>query len=259
MVDTAGQISTTSIVTRALRRFGAISIEDQEVSKHWLQEGAEWFDILVRNLTGTSRTAWLIQNTIEIPLVAGYADYSLVPTALSAQKNQILQANNTGGALKVNSIPDEGIQFPMRASIYSRLSPTPSERDVTLYRRWEFDEIPNKGASGIPHGIFIDRSMEPVMTTWPIVPDNDHVLKLVFQSFAPTASRLSNQSPMRLRTAWEYWAVLALAYELSSGPIKRIPIGERKEIKDDRDKAKDALLAFENDDHYRPRISKSSE
>jgi len=251
----AGQMSVSAIAEKALRRIGAVSIEDEDIPKHWLQEAADWLDIVVQNLTGVSRIAWLVQRTIDLPLIEGEGNYSLVPVNLSAQKNRIVQADQTGTAVRLNSIPDEGVQFPIRASIFSSADPGQSELPVKLARRWEYDGIENKAGSGRPSMIYIDRSMEPVMTVWPIPTDDYQVIRLTFQSFAPESTRLDSQQISQLRSAWKLWAILATGYEMGNGAFKRLPEAELARLKGDRDQVHDKLMAFENDDHYRPRIS----
>lgn len=253
------QNPATQLAAMALRLIGATSVEDEGAPREWLQTALDWLDVEVRHLAGTSRALWLVQRTIDLPLSADSANYSLVPVNLSAEKNLILQGAQGGTALRLNEVPDEGIQFPIRASVYDSRADEIREEPVKIYRRWEFDEIQNKSASGIPRGIFIDRSIEPVMTVYPVPADDYSVIRLTFQSFAAAVEKLGQQRAAALRTAWDSWAIHATAVRLGSGAIKVLPANRLIFLKGERDTLRDELRSFENDDHYRPRISMPNE
>lgn len=242
-------LSITEICTRALRRIGSFSINDQAADPAYLQEARYWLDLHVGHLAATNRIKWLEPVTVSIPIEGGEQNYSLRPTNLSSQAGQSLVSQGVD-AIRVNNMPSEGMQFPITAMLKDSSG---NERPVKILRRYEWDAIGDKDQSGTPSGIFIDRTMEPVMKVHPIPVDDGLSIELTIQTFHPDLAKIKPERRPILRQSWDLWAVTVTALACARGPIRRLPQGEVKDLENEEARYRTELLAFENDDQFRHR------
>jgi hypothetical protein len=140
-------------------------------------------------------------------------------------------------------VPQRGVQFPIKARLYSTASGT-ELHDLSLLRRVEYDEISDKLAAGAPTGVYIDRlNINNKLYPWPVPVDDTYEIRLTFETFS---DKLNNEplenTRLALPEAWNLWAVVALAAQIGNGPVKKLP---EDEVEDMQDEAAALLLDLE--------------
>lgn len=205
-------LSRDQIVTRALRRIGAYTPSMGSPGDGEAEEAAYWLDMIIGHEAARSRKWWMVEETKSFDLVADQARYDLM-TAI--------------GDLEAR----RGIQFIIGAYLYD------VEAEVDLceliqLRREEYEEIRNKADSGDPASIYINRMNSPIAFVHPVPTDARELqVRLVYQTFPEDMVRAGGSARnLGIRQSWQLWIVEALAHKIGSGPVRKLPADEIKEM-----------------------------
>lgn len=223
-------LTIRAVCERSLRKIGAYSINDSAAEGAHLEEAASWLDMLIGHLSGTQRALWFIPKTARLPLIANQQEYDLNSSLIP--------------------VPTRGVQFPIRARLYSTASAT-EIGDLALLRRVEYDEIANKLATGAPASVYIDRlSINNKLYPWPVPTDGTYEIRLTFETFS---DKLNNEplenTKLALPEAWNLWAVIALAAQIGNGPVRKLPEDEVDDMQDEAAKLLMDLEPYSNQEH----------
>jgi len=239
------------ICERALRKIQAFPTSDDSADPVMMQEAAYWLDMAVGYLCGTRRVLFMVPDVLPIPLTANKAGpYQLKPVNVSSEVLQTLATENQQ-AIRANNVSINGVAFPIQAFI--RKDSVGDDHKVEIIRRKQFDDIAKKDAGGTPCKVYITRTTEPFLTTYPTIREDGWTLYLRIQTFAPDLSQVGNNRVFALTEAWNMWAVAETAYQCGSGPVKWLPQDERNDMRRDALFYRTELLSFNNDEHGKVR------
>jgi hypothetical protein len=212
-------LTVTEICERALRKIGAYSINDTGADPVELEESRAWLDMIVGHVSSRKRTWWLVPSTGAVTLVADTASYALVDEL-------------TGG-------PD--VQHVV--GVWLTNTTSGDRLPLDLLRRQAFEDLGTEEV-GPPTKVWIDRSRVPTLHVWP-TPQTpiEHRLDVVYQKFSDDSVALDPTSRMPdMRESWNLYLVTALAAEIGSGPVRRLP---QDEVKEARARAAELLFDLE--------------
>lgn len=219
----------SGICERALRKIGALSINDTAADPEELAEALYWLDLSVAELAGTEQCQWLIPTTLSIALSANTASYDL-STALGT-------AN-----------PTDGVLFPIEAWIRdSNGLDTP----IDIIRRRDFEDIEDKDKAGVTDRIYIDRLNEDQnIFIYPVVDETGYSIRLLCQTYAAnlggTGLTATGNIAHGFSAEWQKWMVLQNAADIGSGPVRRLPISETDRIRAEAGTSLAKLMAYSN-------------
>jgi hypothetical protein len=210
----------------ALQKIGAFSINDAAASAEELERARSWLDMVVGHMCAQRRRWWLVENTGTVTLAAGINSYVL-PTALGVAADSI---EFVIGAWRVQVDGPERVPFD-------------------LMRRQEW-EATTRLTSGPPNQGYIDRATTPTLYVNPVPSDLSYNLDVVWQSFSPDLVSTSAATPLpKIRRAWNFALVHALAAEIGDGPIRKLPADEVKGMRDTAKRLLADLDAYEDQEH----------
>lgn len=230
------RLSANDIATEALRVIGELSPRDTTARTNVLEIALRWLDIEVGHLCGTNPIDWMVPETVEIELTAGAVEYEL------------------GVDDTPSSRVDDGVEFLIQVMVVN----TDGSRDpVEIISFTEYEALSDHGQQGTPTKLAFNRRTNKVYIDMvPAALDPTDVdaptatgvtIEMVVQTFAPQHFSERAAKQFSLQQAWQKWAILATAYAIGRGPVRRLPQSEHEEIKRDLAEARDELLAFEND------------
>ena len=207
----SADLTIGQICERALRKIGAYPIADSAADPEAMAETTYWLDMVVGHLSGSMRCFWLVPATISVNLTTGQGVYDFAD--LLGQSN-----------------PDESAQFLIWATVTSGGSDIP----VKILRRREYDEIADKTSTGVPKTIYVDRLVENQRVYVHPVPGAGETIKLnlTIQRFNRDLLQAKPAKLHGLRSTWNLWLVTALAAEIGDGPVRRVPDGELRAMRD---------------------------
>jgi hypothetical protein len=230
-------LNAREICERALRAIGKFPVTDTAPDGEDLREALFWLDLVMAEVSGTTRLFFLIPASLSLTLEAGEGTYNLSQTLGS-------------------EYPTDGIQFPVGAWLEDgQGNRTPLE----IIGRQDWQDKPDRDETGTPCQIYIDRLPTPTLYTLPTLHEDDTgtwTVILDVQTYAPNVSPagVSGTRPQgsvvhQFRQAWQRWLVYQLAHDLGSGPIVKIANSSIDHYGRQAAQAKAALLAFENREH----------
>lgn len=206
-------LSARQICETALRKIGAFSINDTAAQPNHLAEAMRWLALRLDHVSSTRRREWLLSPTVNVPLtVAGQRDYEL--------------------SIAV------GASWPARGygrAIIAWIEDGNGNRDpVTILKREDFENVCRTDESGQPWHITFDmlenRDGSPTMSIWPVPATTNYIVRLIFQTqpadIMPSGvagDDIDGALSHGLRRTWQLWAVMQLAADLGSGPIRHLP------------------------------------
>lgn len=224
-------LTVREICERALRKVGTFSIRDTAADPGELEEARSWLDLVVGHVAASQRTWWLVPATVSFPLTANDITYDL---------NSVLELDDG----------DEKVQFPVAANLVNLTTNTSSP--LHIERRSKYEDVTVKAQTGIPEAVYIDRQQNPTLYVWPVaVADDLYEIELVYQKFGPDVTRAKNRNPefvAGIRNSWNLFLVTRVAAECGDGPVRRLPITEIKQWRDDAKALLEALWAYDNDE-----------
>lgn len=222
-------VTAARVATEALEHIGATGLRDTGPDPDMLDRALRALDSIVQEFAGTNEAWWLRPEEVAIPLTADVAEYDL---------------EDTLGAL----YPDDWIDTPVSAVL---IDPNGLRTNIDLLRRSAYLSNQDLTTSGEPTGVWIDRTVPHlVMRTYPVIAVSDYSIGLSFQTLAPDiVSDKTGAERHAMPAAWQRWAKLATAYDISGGAIVSLPDRERARLERDAERAKRALLAVHNREH----------
>lgn len=219
----------SGIAERALRKIGAMSINDTAADHEELSEALYWMDLAVAEFAGSERCQWLIPATLSKALSADTASYDL---------SDFLGTSN----------PTDGVLFPVSAWIRNSSG---EDAEIQILRRTEYEAITDKDQSGEPCSIYIDRlNADQNLYVWPVPSDATYTLRLVCQTYAPNLlSGTPNEGgnvAHGFSAEWQRWLVLQTAADIGSGPVRRLPSQEVSDMRQQAEISRSRLLTYSN-------------
>lgn len=222
----------------ALRMVGAWPTSDTAPLAEHLREALSRLDLLMAENAGVREVFHLQLPTIVVDLVNGQQNYNL-------------------RALLLTQYPEQGIMFPIDASI-ELASGTILPLEIVSREKW--DRLPDVINYGVPIYAYMDRLVaDSMIRLWPFPAAGDaslYKLRLNLQQGAPnlapanvTGARAESTSVTGLRAAWQRYFVYALAYDLGDGAINKQSTTRLQLWAKERDAALARIEAFENRDH----------
>lgn len=207
-----------NVAENALSTIGAFASSQSQPDHNELKKALVWLEMILNNQAGISPTPgfWDI---VEIPVQAGIGDYELD-----------------------DYVDDESVQHVFSASIIEtsgKVTPLgiSSETDTTFK---DFKK------TGTPEEIIVTRDIHPIMRVFPTPTrtdeDNGLVIRIRFQKFhAAIDGEGVNDINISLRPSWYLWLTKRLAYEIGSGPVRRLAESELNRIEKDYEKIETRL------------------
>jgi hypothetical protein len=228
--------TATQHAEAGLRRIGAYAVNDAAARPQDMAVALQSLDSLIAELSGVVECFWLVTNTLSLPLTANTPSYD-VKAALGSDW------------------PSQGIEYLREAWIENDAG---NRQPITIVTRTKFESHANMAETGQPCEIHIDRIVPvPSLQPWPIPPDDTWTLKLIFQQLSPTvagvgpiprANEGQSISP-GLPAAWNRWAEYALAADVGSGPVRKLPDATTNTWRAIAATSKTDLQAFQNQEH----------
>lgn len=213
-----------TVAERSLRKISAYSINDTGADPEEMREALSWLDMIVAELAGTKKLFWLVEDTIFFDLDAGDGEYDVVTEmGANAPDNDILAV--THATLRDSA----GIDTPLK-----------------MYSRTEYEELDDKDRSGVPCGVYIDRltPMKAKLVGIPTVSTYD--LGLTVITYPPDITlRLGGQAT-GFAPEWNSYLVTRCAAECGDGPVRRLPVTEIRDWRQQAEVLKKELLSFSN-------------
>lgn len=224
-------LSSNALADNALREIGSFSPVD--VSSNPVEHAItlDRLDMLIAELAGTEKF-WFLFPSIgqRIPLAAGVASF-----LLSAYLDPLLQ---------------------FYYSVRVVLANATDELPVSMIRRWQYDDIIDKTASGDPTCVYIERSDTPTCYVWPVPAAAGAFLVLDGEAYADTATDRGGQNFTNFTAAWYRFLTLQLAVDIGTGPVRTLPLPEIEAKQKRADQAKILLLSRQNRENAdRPRLT----
>lgn len=189
------------ILEKSLRLIGAFAITDDQADTEELNEAQDWFELILSMTAGTKRLMHLVPETIDIPMLANEAEYSLASVGIG-----------------------DGIQFPIHAVITNIGGGNPEP--VEIMTRRQFDEL-DITTTGSPYAVHIDR-LEPSLTmrVHPKPAVADKVIRLTVQKY-PTQVSYDNKRNRDLNhdwpASWQMWMIYMVGANIGNGPVRKLP------------------------------------
>lgn len=206
---------------RALATMGAFPTSQEHADPGELKRAVQWLEMVLNSQTGKRAMAgfW---NIVDIPLEAGIGDYLL------------------------NDFVDEGgAQHVFSISMFDASNGEPSPLDMMYESEAVGEDLTNIST---PCRAVVTRDINPVLKVFPTPSQSDEdagqTLRVRYQSYhKPIDQRGTADTDVLLRPSWYLWAVKRLAYEIGLGPVRTLPDGELKRLKEDADMLESTLLA----------------
>lgn len=227
-------VTAKRVCELALGAIGQFPVTESAADPEHLRRAMEWLDLIQAEIAGTTRLFSLVPATLSVPITNGTSTIDV---------NQSLDG----------SLPLDRIQFPVNAWLEDQNG---NRTPLSIVHRDQFDAVSRADTPGPPTMIYIDRLVAPTMRIYPtpaLTDPNTYVVKLDVQTYAPnvapggvTGTQSQASVLTGFRQAWQLYLVNRLAKSLGSGPIIKLPKSSLDEFRNDADRAKAQLDAFEN-------------
>ena len=235
--------SAREICELALRKIGAYTINDDGPDPVSLAVAADFLELEIADLAGGRRLQWLVPETIEFVLTADIASYVLETIAGSA-------------------FPSLGLAYPIDAYI---VDADDNVTPIDIVRRAQYEAITDKTESGTPELIYIDRlaNEEKNLFVYRVPSDGTLSLRLVAQTYPRSILKPSSQQAGAgevvhgFDRTWQKWMVLATAYQIGDGPVRRLRTDTLERIKKDRDICLATLTGEQNREKITARLRRT--
>lgn len=222
-------LKVAKIAELALGKIGAFTVNMLAPYPDDMVRTVQWLDIIVAELAGDTRIFWLTPATTTSALTANVASYTL-------------------SALLATDYPADGIIFPIEAYIRDS-SGNDSRIDIVSREKYESHE--DKTTSGVPDEIYLDRlTSNQKVYFYPVPVDGTYSLRLVFQTFAPNLTSGSPEYGGNLAhgfsSEWNRWLIVSTAAAIGSGPVRRLPLGEIADMRQEAAVSLNTLISYAN-------------
>lgn len=225
----SAKFKVAEIAELALGKIGAFTVAMVAADPDEMVRTVKWMDIVVAELVGTNRAYWLTPQSVTAVLTAAVPTYTL-------------------STLLGTSYPADGIQFPTQAFIVDAAG---SSNEVELISRQAYERIDTKTDVGSPTKIYIDRLNDTQkISVYPVPSDGTLSLRLVFQTFATNLTEGTPEFGGNVRhgfsVEWQKWLITATAAEIGNGPVRRLPLQEVHDMKQDASISLLTLINYSN-------------
>lgn len=220
------------ICEEALRKIGAYAINDTAADDEHVRLALGWLDLLMAELSGTTRCWWLVTREITVPLdTADQRTYDLAAVTAA-----------------------EGLQFqfPVSAALVDDAG---NRAPLELWRSDQYDAVSKLTTSGNPCGVYIDR-LTGLLCVHPVPAITTLSVALTIQTFANSLVQDNRVTGVQdsdashgLRASWQMWAIYRLAGVLGDGTIRRCSTQEQDRHLRMAEISEAKLMAFENREH----------
>lgn len=222
-------LSNTQVGEAALREIGAYSVNDSASDPAELDVALFWLDQIVGFYTAVNDAYWLVTNTFTITLVADQVSYDL--------ENALGSNATTEGVLFVESVyVTDG---------------SGNDTPIDKIRRDQYEAIENKTTSGTPDRVYIDRKTPTeTLYVYPVMGSGGtNTLKVVLRNYSEDLTKERVAATHGLPPEWQMWMIIALAARIGSGPVRRLPVNEIKEMERKAKVLYDDLQSYANREH----------
>lgn len=207
-----------TIAENALSTIGAFPSSQSQPDAGELRKALIWLEMSLNSQSGIRPTAgfW---DVIDIPVQSGIGDYDLDDY-------------------------DVAIQHVFSASIVTTLGNIEPLTIISENKAM----MENLKDTGTPERATITRDVKPVLKVYPTPTSSDEesglVIRLRFQRFHEAIDGDgTNDTNVSLRPSWYLWITKKLAYEIGSGPVRRLSDGELDRFLRDAEKLESSLYA----------------
>lgn len=214
-------IQTAKIVAEnALSTIGAFPASQSAPDPGELKKTLKWLEMLISYQSGIRPLAGFWQ-VFDIPLEAGVGDYDMADYSEERGVCHVFSCHLVGA-----SGDPEPIEFEFESTAVSE----------------------NLTQTGRPSRATVTKDTDMVLKVYPtptqVEEDAGLILRVRVQTYHEDIDPEGTADvDIRLRPSWYLWLTKRLAYEIGSGPVRRLSEGELKRIEDDSTKLENALLA----------------
>lgn len=228
------ELSVRRVCEEALRKIGAYSINDTAADGEHLRIAINWLDIIMGELSGTTRLFWLVSEPLTLAL--NVADQKAWPLPASLGSDA----------------PAEGVQFPISAVL---VDDDGNRTPLSILRLDQYQALEDPNETGVPTSVYIDRLLEPTLYVHPVPDVATFSIELIVQTFSKTiasdravANARAGSDSHGLRLTWQKWAIYELAASLGDGTIRTLAETRLARLQTTADRSRALLLAYENRD-----------
>ncbi len=204
----------------ALKTIGAFPASQSQADAEELRTTLQWLEMLLNTVAGIRPLAgfWRV---IDIPIEGGIGDYHLVDYADSAETQHVFS---------VNIVEPNGDVEPIHM----------------LFENEAVEE--NLKLTGRVRRAVVTKDVFPVLKLYPAPTIEDEnsgrILRIRIQTYHPAIDDKGiGKEKLLVRPSWYLWLTKRLAYEIGSGPVRRLADGELKRLQMDADLLENLLLA----------------
>jgi hypothetical protein len=218
-----------TIINEALRAVGELSTHDAGSDPAKFAIAMTWLDMLVAEVVETERPLWLIPEAVTASIPIDTVPFDFVQAAASD-----IETDRFRGPITCAIVSDAtGHADPLRR--------------MTLQ---EYEAIGDKSAGGYPCAVYVDRTeLRPLFYFDSVVKVTGYSLRVTFflnnQAIAVNGEHGFPQ-------AWQRFLVRALAADIGSGPVVRLPQSEIDDHRKQAEMARERLFARKNRPYARP-------
>ena len=218
-----------------LRRVRLYTAHDDGVDPAYLSIALEAMDMALAEFAGTYPCHWLVENTISVDLAADTVPQNVV--GLSA------------------SIGDTSLQYITDVQI--RRTATGDQSSLTRLSRSQYNEIPDKTASGPPTHVYIDRQrFTPDFYFYPVPATADFDALVTWQKVSPDLTENTGAEAHGLEAAFQRWMTYRAASDIGDGPAVALPLDYLSWMEKKAEQAEDRLKGFTMRENKRERFVK---
>lgn len=225
----AALLTAAKIVEQSLRQVGALSPLDTASDPAMFDIGLSRLDMLMAELIATDRFWWMVSASQTVALVVDQIEYNLA------------------------ALVDPPLEFVTAAY----LANDDREDEIDLLLASEYRQISDKASSGTPTGVYIERRDRPTMYVNPVPAVTGYSVLLTGQRYAVDLVSAGGQIAHGFPAAWQRYLTLALAVDIGSGPVWKVPDGELDRLERRARESRDRLMVFSNRENIgRPRVTR---
>lgn len=213
-------LTAKQVAENALNKIGAFPSSMSQADQGELRTALRWLEMTLNAYTGMRKMPGFTK-TVDIPVEAGIGDYNLGDYTDSALTQQVFSVS------LINALGD--------------VDP------LTMMFEDESDHE-NLTDTGNPQRCLVTRDIRPILKVFPQPTQNNEdkgdLLRVRLQSFHEEIDPTGNGDiDLNLRPSWNMWAIKRLAYEIGSGPVRRLSSGELDRIQAEYVLLENALFA----------------
>lgn len=224
--------TSAEICDHALRQIGSFSVYDTGSDPQSFAVTLERLDMLIAEMTGTTKLWFFTPQTQRIALEEGESEYEL------------------------SNLLDDPLEFIQHVFLVRGEDQTP----LVQVRRDEYDGwIDDPLTGGEPEVVYIERKDNPSLFVLPVPQDGDELL-IMGQKYSDDVTTDHGNVPHGFPTAWQRALIMQLAADIGAGPVTRIPDNELDRLEKGAARSFRRLDAYNNRENVRrPRYTKPRE